>query len=237
MNSEEDSVAVRVVRVFSRLNIGGPSVHVILLSAGLRSMGYDTRLVIGSESAREGNMLPLAAEKGVACESLPGLGREIAPLSDARALVGLYRMFCAWRPAIVHTHTAKAGVLGRLAARAARVPTVVHTYHGHVLRGYFSPAKTAVFRQLERRLARLADALVAVSAAVRDDLVAFGVAPAEKIRVIPLGLELQHLQGPLPRGALRREAGFACRRPARRAWSVDWWRSRTRPPSCARRRS
>jgi glycosyltransferase involved in cell wall biosynthesis len=181
---------------------------VILLSAGLRPLGYDTRLVVGRESPREGNMLPLAAEKNVVCESMVGLGREIAPLSDLRALVGLHRLMRAWRPEIVHTHTAKAGVLGRVAARAAGVPTVVHTYHGHVLRAYFSPAKTALFRWTEARLAGSADALVAVSASVKQDLVALGIAPAGRIRVIPLGLDLAHLAGRLPRGTLRREGGI-----------------------------
>jgi glycosyltransferase involved in cell wall biosynthesis len=197
---------LRVLRVFSRLNIGGPSVHVILLSAGLRPLGYETRLVVGRESSREGNMLALAAEKGVACEAMAGLGREIAPLQDLRALAGLYRLVRAWRPHVVHTHTAKAGLLGRLAARAARVPTVVHTFHGHVLRGYFSPAKTALFRRLETRLAVATDALVAVSESVKLDLVGLGIARAEKIRVVPLGLDLAHLAAALPRGVLRAEA-------------------------------
>jgi glycosyltransferase involved in cell wall biosynthesis len=208
-SSDEGAGGVRVVRVFSRLNIGGPAVHVILLSAGLRPQGYETRLVVGQESAREGNMFPLAAENDVVCEQLAGLGREIAPLSDLRALVGLQRLFRTWRPTIVHTHTAKAGVLGRIAARAARVPVVVHTYHGHVLREYFSPPKTAFFRWLETRLASVADALVAVSDTVKADLVDLGVAPAEKIRVVPLGLDLEDLSGELPRGVLRGEAGIA----------------------------
>jgi glycosyltransferase involved in cell wall biosynthesis len=199
---------VRVLRIFSRLNIGGPSVHVILLSAGLRPLGYETRLVVGRESPREGNMLALAAERSVVCEAMAGLGREIAPLQDLRALAGLVRLMRAWRPAIVHTHTAKAGLLGRIAARAAGVPTVVHTYHGHVLRGYFSPATTAVFRWLETRLAASADALVAVSESVKQDLVRLGVASAERIRVVPLGLDLAHLAAELPRGVLRREAGI-----------------------------
>lgn len=207
-SSEEGAGGVRVVRVFSRLNIGGPSLHVILLSAGLRTRGYETRLIVGRESPREGNMLPLAAEKGVVCEAMAGLGREIAPFSDLRALVGLQRLMRGWRPTIVHTHTAKAGLLGRLAARLAGVPVVVHTYHGHVLRGYFGRVKTAVFRGLETRLATLADVLVAVSEAVKRDLVALGVARAERIRVVPVGLDLEHLAGELPRGALRREAGI-----------------------------
>jgi glycosyltransferase involved in cell wall biosynthesis len=199
---------LRILRIFSRLNIGGPSLHVILLSSGLRPLGYETRLVVGKESPREGNMLPLAAEKNVVCESMVGLGREIAPLSDLRALAGLHRLMRTWRPAIVHTHTAKAGVLGRIAARTAGVPTVVHTYHGHVLRGYFSPTMTAFFRWLETRLATAADALVAVSESVKQDLVALGIAPASRIRVIPVGLDLAHLARRLPRGGLRREAGI-----------------------------
>ncbi len=199
---------LRVLRIFSRLNIGGPSVHVILLSAGLRPLGYETRLVVGRESPREGNMLALAAEKNVTCEAMAGLGREISPIQDLRALAGLFRLMRAWRPEIVHTHTAKAGLLGRLAARAAGVPTVVHTYHGHVLRGYFSPAATHVFRWLETRLARATDALVAVSESVKQDLVSLGIAPAGKIRVVPLGLDLAHLAARLPRGVLRAEAGI-----------------------------
>ena len=202
------SGGLRVARIFSRLNVGGPSVHVILLSAGLRPLGYETRLIVGQESPREGNMRTLAARKDVVCETMGGLGREIAPLQDVRALVGLTRLLRAWRPQIVHTHTAKAGLLGRLAARAAGVPTVVHTFHGHVLHGYFSPAKTAVYRRIETQLAHLAHALVAVSETVKRDLVAYGVAPAERIRVIPLGLELHHLAAELPRGVLRAQAGI-----------------------------
>src|SRR5262245_47066375 len=177
---------IRVLRLFSRLNVGGPSLHVIFLTAGLQERGYRTRLVIGQESAREGNMLPLAEAKRVACEQVDGLGREIHPMSDFRALWALYRIMREFRPAIVHTHTAKAGMLGRVAARLAGVPVVVHTFHGHVLRGYFGPLKTAVFRWLETALARRSSALVAVSTAVKQDLVQMGVAPDRKIRVIPL---------------------------------------------------
>src|SRR5260370_28792866 len=109
---------VRVLRLFSRLNVGGPSVHVILLTAGLKDRGYETKLVVGQESPREGNLFDLAARKHVACVAMPGLGREVRPWSDVRALVGLYRLIRTFRPHIVHTHTAKAGMLGRLAARA-----------------------------------------------------------------------------------------------------------------------
>jgi len=197
-----------VLRLFSRLNVGGPSIHVILLTAGLAGRGYVTRLVIGTEAPHEGNLLDLAEAKGVACEAMPSLGREIRPLQDLRALLALWRLMRAFRPHVVHTHAAKAGLLGRLAARLAGVPVVVHTYHGHVLRGYFGPWKTAFFRMAERAMARLSDRLVAVSPGVREDLVALKIAPREHFRVVPLGLELESLAGALPRGGLRRAHGI-----------------------------
>jgi glycosyltransferase involved in cell wall biosynthesis len=196
-----------VLRVFSRLNIGGPSFHVVLLTAGLGERGYATRLVVGRESEREGNLLDFAAAKGVRCEQIDGLGREIRPIADLRALLDLYRLIREYRPTIVHTHTAKAGMLGRVAARLARVPIVVHTYHGHVLRGYFGPLKTAVFRGIEKALNRVSDGVVAVSEAVRDDLVELGVVRPGQVRVIHLGLELERLAATLPRGVLRGESG------------------------------
>ena len=198
---------VRVLRIFSRLNVGGPAVHVILLSEGLDALGYRTTLALGAEAPWEGDMRALAARKGVRTVDVPGLGREIRPWADARALVALVRMMRALRPHIVHTHTAKAGVLGRVAARVAGVRHVVHTYHGHVLRGYFDAARQSVFRAVERGLARRTSVLVAVSESVKADLVALRIAPADRIRVVRLGLELQPLAGALPRGGLRREAG------------------------------
>jgi glycosyltransferase involved in cell wall biosynthesis len=199
----------RVVRLFSRLNIGGPSVHVILLTAGLRAKGYETRLVVGREAPSEGNLLDMARQKGIEVEQLRGLGREIRPLADLFTLWQLYRLIRKCRPAIVHTHTAKAGVLGRIAARLAGVPVVVHTYHGHVLRGYFGPLKTAFFRRLETLLNRFTDVAVTVSAALRDDLAGMGVAPREKIRVVPLGLDLARFARPHARGDLRVACGAA----------------------------
>jgi glycosyltransferase involved in cell wall biosynthesis len=201
---------VRILRIFSRLNVGGPAVHVILLASELEALGYTTTVALGTEAPWEGNLRDLAARKGVHCVMVPGLGREIRPWSDAQALWSLYRMMRTLRPDIVHTHTAKAGMLGRSAARLAGIREVVHTYHGHVLRGYFGSARTAVFRAVERRLARSTRVLIAVSAAVKDDLVALGIAPADRIRVIPLGLELEPLAtGALPRGSLRGEAGVS----------------------------
>lgn len=164
--------------------------------------------MVGQESPREGNLNDLAKARGVTPIRMGGLGREVRPLGDLRAFWGLYRMLRRYRPHIVHTHTAKAGALGRLAAWMARVPVIIHTYHGHALTGYFGGLKAAIFLRIEALLGRLTDVLITVSEAVKQDLVALGVAPAEHIRVIPLGLDLQGLANALPAGSLRRQAAF-----------------------------
>lgn len=200
---------IRVLRLFSRLNIGGPSLHVILLTAGLNGRGYQTRLFVGEEGSGEGNLIKEAHDRGVSVERLPTLGREIRPLADLRSVYALYRIMSAYRPHIVHTHTSKAGFVGRVAARLAGVPVIVHTYHGHVLRGYFGRSRTRLFLAVEKHLGKTTRALVAVSEAVRADLVHLNVAPPHKIRVIPLGLDLSALRADLPRGTLRGELGFS----------------------------
>jgi glycosyltransferase involved in cell wall biosynthesis len=124
---------------------------------------------------------------------LPHLARDISPLNDALAVFRLAELIRKERPQILHTHTAKAGFVGRIAALLAgnaRPPIVVHTFHGHVLRGYFNPFVTLGFRTLERWLASGTTKLIAVSPEVRDDLVRLGVAPQEKFAVIRLGIEL-----------------------------------------------
>jgi glycosyltransferase involved in cell wall biosynthesis len=166
--------------------------------------------VTGTENPGEGSMLDLAERRGVRPLVIPEMVGEAQLKSrDVSAILKLYRLLRARRPHIVHTHTAKAGFLGRVAARLARVPIVVHTYHGHVLHGYYSPAKTRLLRRMEQGLARVTDRIVAVSEQVKCDLVAYRVARAEKITVIPLGLELgPFLDGATPRGRLRSELGL-----------------------------
>jgi glycosyltransferase involved in cell wall biosynthesis len=185
---------IRVLRVIARLNMGGPALHVAYLAAGLAERGYDTTLVAGTLARGEDSMAFVADELGLEVERIEELHREISPLRDAVAIVRLARLIRRVRPHILHTHTAKAGAVGRLAALLAgdaRPPIVVHTFHGHVLRGYFDPLRTAGFRLLERWLARMSTALVAVSPQVRDDLVALGVAPRERFVVVRLGIELE----------------------------------------------
>jgi len=189
---------VRVLRVIARLNMGGPALHVAYLSDGLRDRGYDTTLVAGSLALGEESMAVVAERLGVPIVTIPELHREISPLLDLRAAYRLADLIREVRPQILHTHTAKAGTIGRLAARLlgdAGPPIVVHTFHGHVLRGYFDPVRSTAFRLLERWLARRTTALIAVSPEVRDDLVSLGVAPREKFTVVRLGIELDERVG------------------------------------------
>jgi glycosyltransferase involved in cell wall biosynthesis len=200
--------ATRVLRVFSRLNIGGPSLHVIHLSSGLVAHGFETRLVVGTTDQHEGDFHDLAEARGVDLRVFPELGRAIRPINDLKAMFRLYRLMRREQPSIVHTHTAKAGALGRTAAFLARVPVVVHTYHGHVLSGYFSPLTSLLFRSIERALAPASDILLTVSASVKDDLVRLGVAAQDRVRVLPLGLDLEPLAAGIPRGVLRKETSW-----------------------------
>jgi glycosyltransferase involved in cell wall biosynthesis len=191
MNGPEQPI--RVLRVIARLNMGGPAIHVANLSAGLETRGYHTTLVAGSLARGEDSMAFLAERLGVSVVSVPEIQREISVLHDARSVLRLAELIRDTRPHILHTHTAKAGAIARAAALLAghaRPAVVVHTFHGHVLKGYFGPGRTAFFRQVERTLARASDALVAVSPEVRDDLIAFGVAPREKFVVVRLGIPL-----------------------------------------------
>ncbi|MHB8469822.1 MAG: glycosyltransferase family 4 protein [Gaiellaceae bacterium] len=184
--------------MIARLNVGGPALHVAYLTEGLAERGYDTTLVAGSLARGEESMAAVARARGARIESLEELHREVAPLQDARAMLRLARLIRRERPTILHTHTAKAGAVGRIAALLAgdaRPPIIVHTFHGHVLRGYFNPVTTLLFRTLERWLARVSTALIAVSPEVRDDLVRLGVAPAAKFAVIRLGIQLDERVG------------------------------------------
>jgi len=189
---------IRILRVIARLNMGGPAIHVSNLAAGLETRGYHTTLVAGSLARGEDSMAFVAERLGVSVVSVPEIQREVAPLHDARSVRRLTAIIREERPHILHTHTAKAGALARAAALAAgraRPPIIVHTFHGHVLKGYFGPGRTAFFKQVERSLARYSDVLVAVSPEVRDELVEHGIAPAEKFTVIRLGIPLDERLG------------------------------------------
>lgn len=179
----------RVVRVITRLNVGGPARHAILLNRQLNERGFESQLISGVEAEREG----VIKATGLVHTKVPTLKRPVDPVADIRTLHWLTGALRERHPSIVHTHMAKAGALGRIAARRAGVPIIVHTYHGHVLEGYFGKGTTAAISAVERRLARFSDALVAVSETVRDGLLELGIGTQSQWRVIPLGLDLGHL--------------------------------------------
>jgi glycosyltransferase involved in cell wall biosynthesis len=185
---------VRLVRIIARLNIGGPAIQAITLTRLLEPLGYETVLIRGRESPTEGSMDYLAQELGVVPTLVGSMRRDPGP-RDIVAVVRLKEILQRYRPQIVHTHAAKAGTLGRVAvmvafpSRASR-PVLVHTFHGHSLTGYFSGRTAAMYRMIERSLARRTDALIAVSAEVRDELVQLGVAAPDKFVIVPLGFNL-----------------------------------------------
>jgi glycosyltransferase involved in cell wall biosynthesis len=194
---------IRVARLVTRLNIGGPSTQVVELSSRLSARGFETLLIHGQIGAGEGDMSYLLERRSPPPRAVQvaALKRTISPASDARAAWQVYRLLCEFKPHIVHTHMAKAGAVGRLAAmaynrtagRRARA-RLVHTYHGHVLEGYFGRAKTRVFIAAERSLAAATDRIVAISPRIRDELVHdYRIGRAEQYRVVPLGFDLKGL--------------------------------------------
>jgi glycosyltransferase involved in cell wall biosynthesis len=197
----EQSRPLRVLRVIARLNVGGPALHTVILNDGLRQRGYDTLLVYGSVGPQEASFEELAKARGLPTVYIPQLGRRISLFDDARAFAHVVGAIWRWSPDVVHTHTAKAGTLGRIAAlvyntasRRARRCAVIHTFHGHVLEGYFGPLGSAVVRAIERTLARITDRIVTISVRQREDITRrFGIAPARKVATVPLGLELGSL--------------------------------------------
>lgn len=200
---------IRVLRVITRLNIGGPAIHTILLSGGLNRDGFQDILVAGKPGESEGDMGYFAKENGVEPIIISNLRREPSFFNDIMSLLKLYSIIRKGKPHIVHTHTAKAGAVGRLAAVLAGVPVRIHTFHGHIFDGYFSPMKARVFMLIERFLGYFTDAAIVVSKAVKDDIVGkMRIIPENKCRVVELGLDLEKfLNSEKVRGVFRKEIG------------------------------
>ncbi len=195
---------LRVMRVVARMNVGGPALQSVTLMRGLPPDRFQQRLYTGFVEPGEGDYVDLRAP-GLAIHRVPALGRRVRPADDLRALAALTAEMRRFRPHIVHTHTAKAGTLGRVAAIAARVPGRVHTFHGHLLKGYFPPRTVRLISAAESILARHTDQLIAVGDRVRHDLLAAGIGRAGQYTVVPPGTRL----GPLPDSrAARQELGL-----------------------------
>ena len=198
------SSSIAVLRVVTRLNVGGPARQALLLTRELADE-FPTTLLAGTPTSSEG----VLSDPDVPVETVP-LVRQVQPVSDVRALYAVRGVIASRRPRIVHSHMAKAGAVSRLAARSfgRRRPRTVHTFHGHVLDGYFPGPVERAFLAVERRLARATDVLLAVSPEVRDELVALHIGRPAQYHLMPLGLELDPflaIQG--PSGRLRASIG------------------------------
>ncbi len=200
----------RVLRILNRLIIGGPSKNAVYLTRYMQP-DFDTMLVIGGKEGHEQDADFLATSNNIQPTCIPQMKRAISPREDWAAYQKLKKLIKEFKPDIVHTHAAKSGALGRLAAKHSNVPVIVHTFHGHVFHSYFNSLKTNVFIRTERYLGGLSDAIVAISDVQKKELSAdFKIAAAEKFRVIPLGLDLNNftIERALKRNKFRTEFGL-----------------------------
>ena len=205
---------MKILRIIARLNVGGPARHVVWLNEAFSRADHPSTLVTGSVPENEDSLEWFADEKGLTPVRIKGMSRELSP-TDLLSLFKILRIVFRERPDIIHTHTAKAGTLGRLAGFIYRLTSgrpvkMVHTYHGHVFRGYYGALKTRAFLFIERMLARFAtDAIIAISELQRREInEGFGIGAKEQFSVIPLGLDLDDLRRTEPRTGFKEALGF-----------------------------
>lgn len=210
---------IRVVRIIDRLNIGGPAKHVTWLTAGLNPDEFETTLITGTVPPSEGDMSYFAQAAGITPVVIKEMSRELS-IRDALVIAKLVRRFFSLKPQIIHTHKAKAGAAGRVAAMIYKWLTpsalwlkprrcrIAHTYHGHIFHSYYGAAKTKLFVRIERALARTCtDRVIVISEQQRREIgETFRVGRPEQFRVVPLGLDLDEISE--RRGALREELGI-----------------------------
>lgn len=186
----------KILRILNRLNVGGPTYNVAYLSKYLDD-SYETQVLAGHKDLHEGSSAYVLNDLGVAFDYVPDMFRQLNPANDFRAYRFIQGVVNQYKPDIVHTHAAKAGALGRMAAYYSknRPKAIIHTYHGNVFDGYFSPLKTRIFLLVERYLCKLSTAIIAISELQKQEMVEkYKLAPAEKIHVIRLGFDLQKFQ-------------------------------------------
>ena len=184
---------VRVLRLIARMNVGGPAIQITGLMRNLPVETFEQKLVTGFCEENEIDYLEVN-QLNVTRTKVEGFGRSVNFFSDLKVLLAIRREIKAFNPDIIHTHTAKAGFLGRIASLLTLKRQIrVHTFHGHLLHGYFGKFKTSLVILAERLLARFTDSLVAVGSQVRDELLAVKIGSFEKFKVIGPGLEIRKL--------------------------------------------
>jgi glycosyltransferase involved in cell wall biosynthesis len=180
----------KVLRIINRLNLGGPTFNAAYLS---KYMGpeFETLLVSGMKDDSEESSEFIVKQLDLHPVYMPEMYRELNPFRDYKSYYKLRKIIEEFKPDIVHTHAAKAGAVGRLAAAHSNVPVIIHTFHGHIFHSYFNPAKTRLFLEIERYLARRTTSIITLSEAQKHELSdIFKIAPASKFAIIPLGFDL-----------------------------------------------
>jgi len=210
--AEQANARPKIVRIIGRLNIGGPARQACYLHRALRD-GFNTTLIAGHLDEKEGDMSYLLAPKEPGVEWLGSMSRPIRLWNDLLSMLAIWRILRRVNPQIVHTHTAKAGALGRVAAILAGVPVIVHTYHGHIFRGYFSEPVTWMFRCIERVLNLFTTRVIAISESQATELTdEFHVVERSRVTVLPNGFEfplrIGSAEAIIARSRLRQELGL-----------------------------
>ena len=196
---------MRIARVLTRLNLGGPARQCLASDPLLMKAGCTVRVYCGTSEAGEGDLYEEYRARGIDVVRVPGLVRGMAPAGDVRAWMWLRKELRAFAPDVVHTHASKAGALGRRALKGLDHVARVHTFHGHVLEGYFPAPVSKAMIALETRAAAATDRIVAVSHATADDLVRLGVVQDERrLIVVPPGMDLDPLLAVQGRSAVLR---------------------------------
>ena len=200
-------MSVATLHVITRLTLGGSAENTLATMAALEAAGYAGPLAVGV-AASDAASVAAARRRGVELLDVPALGREVG-FRDVAALARLWRVIRARRPAILHTHTSKAGFVGRLAARVAGVPAVIHQPHGHIFYGYYGPRRTAFYVALERLAARWTDRIVTLTELGIDEHLARGIGRRAQYRTVPSGVPTAELRAAAPtRGAARVRLGL-----------------------------
>jgi glycosyltransferase involved in cell wall biosynthesis len=200
----------KVLRILNRINVGGPVLNVAYLSKFLQP-AFETRILVGNIEQGEGDGSYVLEGMGLSFERVPNMNRSLHPIRDLQALLYIIKAINEFQPDIVHTHAAKAGALGRFACLfAKKKPAVIlHTYHGNVFDGYFSPLKTKIFLFIERSLAKISNGIVSISNLQKQELVhKYTIADDKKINVIPLGFELDKFQQFVPEKRVKARSEF-----------------------------
>ena len=184
---------IRVMRIIARMNVGGPAVQVSGLLRGFNKAEFDQRLFTGYCAEDEADYLDTVATD-VTAVRIQGLGRRVTLSADLRSFISLVREIRLFKPDVIHTHTAKAGLLGRMASIVSLQPSIrVHTFHGHLLDGYFGPLKRSLVVIIEKFLAIFTHELLAVGDKVREDLLRAGIGSRSKFGLMPPGLSIGKL--------------------------------------------